>query len=278
MAKAEAHTKGTFLAFKRTCDELDAEGIVVPIPSKAVVSATERQDLGKRLGLPSDRWDPNRPFDTNARLAREAGLSVLDARTTLKATGTGKDLYNKVDWHFNPAGNVAFAQFLHDSLDNAGAFPAGHAKPAGTYVDLPEPVREVSGPPFWLKLYAVLWVVLTILYLLHYKDEPKWQPPLKVAAMLSAVFAIVIGGKALVGLLPPALGRPLAIVFVVAVLGFVAYKIGRRLGTIAELIKSFVLRGHWYLMPLIVVLLTIGSLLVVAASSPLVAPFIYTLF
>ena len=59
---------------------------------------------------------------------------------------------------------------------------------------------------------------------------------------------------------------------------FVAYKLGRRLGTIAELLKSFTLRGHWYLMPLVVVLLSIGSLLVVAASSPLVAPFIYTLF
>ncbi|MEO6710106.1 MAG: DUF5989 family protein [Planctomycetota bacterium] len=38
------------------------------------------------------------------------------------------------------------------------------------------------------------------------------------------------------------------------------------------------MRGHWYLMPLLVVLLSIGSLLVVAASSPLIAPFIYTLF
>jgi hypothetical protein len=45
-----------------------------------------------------------------------------------------------------------------------------------------------------------------------------------------------------------------------------------------ELLKAFTLRGHWYLMPLVVILLTIGSLLVVAASSPLVAPFIYTLF
>jgi len=43
-------------------------------------------------------------------------------------------------------------------------------------------------------------------------------------------------------------------------------------------LRCFALRGHWYLMPLLVVLLTIGSLLVVAASSPLIAPFIYTLF
>jgi hypothetical protein len=66
--------------------------------------------------------------------------------------------------------------------------------------------------------------------------------------------------------------------FVLGILGFVAWKLGRRLGTIAELFRSFTLRGHWYLMPLVVVLLTIGSLLVVAASSPLIAPFIYTLF
>jgi hypothetical protein len=66
--------------------------------------------------------------------------------------------------------------------------------------------------------------------------------------------------------------------FVLVVLGFVGWKLGRRLATIAELFRSFTLRGHWYLMPLVVVLLTIGSLLVVAASSPLIAPFIYTLF
>jgi hypothetical protein len=78
--------------------------------------------------------------------------------------------------------------------------------------------------------------------------------------------------------LPANLARPLLFLFVAGILTFVLYKVGRRVGTILELLKAFVLRGHWYLMPLIVVLLTIGSLLVVAASSPLVAPFIYTLF
>ena len=66
--------------------------------------------------------------------------------------------------------------------------------------------------------------------------------------------------------------------FVLVVIGFVLYKLGRRTGTVLELFSAFVQRGHWYLMPLVVILLTIGSLLVVAASSPLVAPFIYTLF
>jgi hypothetical protein len=71
----------------------------------------------------------------------------------------------------------------------------------------------------------------------------------------------------------------LAFVVVIAViLGFVVFKLGDRISTIAELVAAFIGRGHWYLMPVLVVLLTVGSLLVVAASSPLVAPFIYTLF
>jgi len=63
-----------------------------------------------------------------------------------------------------------------------------------------------------------------------------------------------------------------------ALLSFILIKLGARLATTLELLLSFTRRGHWYLMPLVVVLLSIGSLLVVAASSPLVAPFIYTLF
>jgi hypothetical protein len=62
------------------------------------------------------------------------------------------------------------------------------------------------------------------------------------------------------------------------ILSFVVIKLGRRLTTSGELFTAFTRRGHWYLMPLVVVLLSIGSLLVVAASSPLIAPFIYTLF
>jgi hypothetical protein len=279
MQEAKDGTRGALLAFKRTCDELGARAIVVPIPSKSVVSREAREKHGERnLGMSEDRWDPNKPVDTILSIAKAVGLETLDPRTTLKATGRNLQLYNDIDWHFNRVGNEAFASFLHDELDHIGAFPAAHAAPVGNPVDLPPADRTAEGAPFWLKLYAVLWILLTLLYLGHYPDEPKWQPPLKVAAMLSAVFAIVISAKALVGLLPPQVAPLVMAVFVLCILGFIVYKIGRRMGTIAELMKSFVLRGHWYLMPLIVVLLTIGSLLVVAASSPLVAPFIYTLF
>jgi hypothetical protein len=92
------------------------------------------------------------------------------------------------------------------------------------------------------------------------------------------VFGLVLGATKLVSILGPEVGRIVTLGAVVLILGFVGYKLGNRLGTIAELLKAFIGRGHWYLMPLVTVLLTVGSLLVVAASSPLVAPFIYTLF
>jgi hypothetical protein len=92
------------------------------------------------------------------------------------------------------------------------------------------------------------------------------------------IFGLALGGGALLGALPPAASAVLAAALLLLLLGFCAFKLGDRLGTIAELVGAFIRRGHWYLMPLLVVLLTVGSLLVVAASSPLVAPFIYTLF
>jgi hypothetical protein len=96
--------------------------------------------------------------------------------------------------------------------------------------------------------------------------------------MLSAVALIIGAGSAGLDLLSPLQAKIASVLFVGGLLIFIAYKLGRRLTTISELLWAFSRRGHWYLMPLVVVLLSIGSLLVVAASSPLVAPFIYTLF
>jgi len=92
------------------------------------------------------------------------------------------------------------------------------------------------------------------------------------------VFTIALGGGWLLGKIPAAYASWILLAFVLGLFGFIFAKLGRRLGTILELFACFVGRGHWYLIPLVVVLLSVGSLLVVAASSPLVAPFIYTLF
>jgi hypothetical protein len=184
-----------------------------------------------------------------------------------------------VDWHLSPHGNLRFAEFLDAELDRLGVFPADHA--ASEEVSMEALTAGTDGPPrppAWLRWFVLLWAGLTALYHLTYRDEPAWQAPLKVGAMLTVIFTIVIGGGHALDLLPPRLSRLVGLGFVLTVLGFVAYKLGPRLATIAELLKAFTLRGHWYLMPLVTILLTIGSLLVVAASSPLVAPFIYTLF
>ena len=64
-------------------------------------------------------------------------------------------------------------------------FGAAHAKKQdGSY---PESSTESRGFATWQKVFAVLWVLLTALYIGTYRDEPVWQPPLKVFAMLALV-------------------------------------------------------------------------------------------
>ena len=121
-------------------------------------------------------------------------------------------------------------------------------------------------------------ILLSALYIGTYRDEPAWQPPLKVGALLAVVVGMFMGILHLNTVLDPDMARLVRVGFVVLVLGVVLYYLGSKIFTIGELLRSFIMRGHWYLMPLLVVLLTIGSLLVVAASNPFVAPFIYTLF
>ena len=286
MAGVRAHTLGALRAIDGAAQRAGAEVVVVPIPAAtkydedwAAKYEAAPKDGGR--GLAGVDWDPDRPIDLFLELADEAGLATLDPRPALDAAAADDaPLYYSagVDWHFNPRGNRVFAEFVHDALESE---PAANA--------LPEPEREGTlasvraepeggGLPFWLKLYLGLFVVATGGYYLTYPDEPKWQPPLKVGGLLAVVFAIFMGVKAAHDALPPEQAVWLRTGFVVLVLGVVVYYLGSKILTIGELIRSFILRGHWYLMPLLVVLLTIGSLLVVAASNPFVAPFIYTLF
>lgn len=277
---AVARTRGALQALKRRCDELGAKLVLAPIPSEAAIHAAEREKLQERSlgGLAATRWSPDRPVDLFLALGRELGIRTLDPRPALRAhDAAGERLYFENEWHFDPHGNRRFAEFLVAELDRAGAFPAEHAPTAlGSFT--PETVAEDGGIPTWLLVFAGLWAVLGFAYGRTYRDEPAGLAFLKVGGLLAVIFAIVLGGGALLALVPTRWATVLLVLFVAGVLGFVAVKLGRRLGTIAELLKAFTLRGHWYLMPLVVVLLTIGSLLVVAASSPLIAPFIYTLF
>ena len=281
VADALTRTRGALIALQRTCREVGARLLMVPIPSESAIHPEEREKFGERPegmhGLPDELWSPDRPVDSFLGLARGLGIETLDPRPTLRAYAeAGRRLYFEDEWHWNAEGNRDFAHFLIDSLHGLDVFPPDHA--AITAGDFPEETHE-GGVPTWLLVFAGLWLVLGTTYAVSYRrEQPALTGFLFVGALLAAVFTIVLGGSWLFGKLPHALYPWFVLLFLAVVLGFVAWKLGRRLGTIAELLRAFTLRGHWYLMPLVVVLLSIGSLLVVAASSPLIAPFIYTLF
>ena len=279
VADCLARTKGALTALRDRCAELDARLVMIPIPSESVVHEDERERFQATAlpGVSADQWDPNRPVDAFLAMASELGIESLDPRAKLKQSGAQKPLYFEKEWHFNPDGNEVFAGYLHGELDRLGVFPSEHSATQSAELVVAS-TEDGGGVPTWLMVYGALVLILGTCFAMTYRDEPTPLAYLKVAGLLAFIFAIIIGGGRLLGALSPGTAQLIGVLFVVAILGFVAYKLGRRLATILELLRSFTLRGHWYLMPLVVVLLTIGSLLVVAASSPLVAPFIYTLF
>jgi hypothetical protein len=288
MQDAIARTRGAFSLLRDSCASIGAKLVIVPIPSKPSVQRHAGDALRAQICLRDDAWDANQPLRTFLDLAHSLGIPALDSTEVLRGVAMTPervpgdkgepsivpDLYFQHDWHFNPRGNLEFAHFLRDQLDVADVgLPLASGTPTRFVAkSAPTPTRH------WPYVFGGLWLFLTALYYGNYPKEPKWQPPLKVFGMLAAIFTIFLGVRFGMGLVPSHMASKLIILFVLVVLGFVAWKLGRRIATILELSKAFVLRGHWYLMPLLVVLLSIGSLLVVAASSPLIAPFIYTLF
>jgi hypothetical protein len=277
MVDATERTRSALSALKDECARLDADLLMVPIPNKATIHDDALQGIRKAITVAPDMWSPEQPVDTYLALASDLGIASLDVRANFRERAAlGERLYFPIDWHLNPEGNRAFAEYLNAELNARGAFPAAHAATAeGSYPSAPTD----GGIPRWGYAFGILWLFFGSLYAVTYKSEENGAVAfLKVGGFLTVIFAIVLGGQHLLALVPPALGQMLLIVFIVGLFGFIVFKLGRRVATIVELIHSFVMRGHWYLLPLVVVLMTVGSLLVVAASSPLVAPFIYTLF
>lgn len=305
MAEAIRRTRAGFASVKQTCDTIGAQLVIVPIPGKASIVPRAKETLeaqilpsGPIVSLrrsilggtdprtipslaPDTAWSPDQPVETFLALAKELSIRTVDVRDSFRARVAAADgdkeklLYHEIDWHLNPLGNRALAEEVHTALDASGVLSGELA--AQTTASMAPP-REDSKFPRWVFWYVGLVVVLGTVYSRTYKDVAAWQAYAITGGMLGLVFTIAVGGSKLLSMIPPAIGRAILVLFVLGLLGFVLYKLGRRIGTITELLAAFTRRGHWYLMPLVVILLTIGSLLVVAASSPLVAPFIYTLF
>jgi len=278
-----ARTENALRNLKLACDSLarPAKLLLVPLPSKSAIDPEEKSFFQTwEHGMQGQTlWSPDKPVNTFLGLATKLGIDALDPRAALIAEtkAKGKLYFEKeVEWHFNALGNEVLATWLHGELDRRGVFPPEHAP--RSQGEIPEHGHAAKGLPTWLYLFGGLWLFLGTAFCMTYPDEKKPRAYLGVGAMLGSVFLIVLGGGWAIGHVPAAWRTWLFVGLVAVLLGFIAYKLGRRLGTVLELLAAFTKRGHWYLMPLVVVLLTIGSLLVVAASSPLIAPFIYTLF
>jgi lysophospholipase L1-like esterase len=276
---AEARTKVLFQKLADASAALGARFAVCPLPSREAVTPPE--DLPAAL-------DPARPYELFIDAANAVGaVTSLPLEPLKTAAAKGWTPYYKRDFHLNAQGNLVLAQALKTDLEAAGLVPAKAAaggapeKAPVMLMDTANPAAPPVAPkkmPKWPFFFVGLWAALGTLYANTYSDESAGVGFLKVGGLLAVVFATAIGVTSLIAILPPLYGKLLLVGLVIAILTFVLYKLGDRVGTIAELMKAFTLRGHWYLMPLLTVLLTVGSLLVVAASSPLIAPFIYTLF
>ena len=261
------------MALRTACQELGCELMICPIPSESVIHDSERArfQAGPFADVPADAWSPDLPVEFFLSTANELGIPSYDPRPGLREAAEDEALYFEEEWHFTPAGNQALARLLHAELSDA--------MPPATAAAVRPTLIARSETPEWLWWYGGLVALLGTLYASTYRREEGVLPSyLKVACLLGAVFTIAIGGSALLGLLSPAAAGWTLALFILGLMGFILYKLGPRIDTILELLFSFVRRGHWYLMPLVTILVTIGSLLLVAASSPLIAPFIYTLF
>lgn len=300
VADAWNRTGACLRGFKATCDRSSIKAFVALIPDKVQIHERAREDLSKVLRVPPNAWSPDLPYERLASLSREAGLDVLDPlplfrgcealRTGLKQGADpelsellGKEpkgeFYFQKDWHFTPLGNRVFALALYRRLTGGGFLgpPTG-----GSFAAKGSPKAASAGESealaAWVYFAAAVWLVLGTLYAFTFKDEKIPAGYLKVGILVGGGVGLIHLIHLVVSILPSFLATAAILLVVLAVLGYVLWKLGSRFGTILELYCTFVRRGHWYMVPLLAVMLTIGSLLVVAASSPLVAPFIYTLF
>lgn len=266
--RAERVTKALIGQLSREAERLGARFAVCPIPTRASMVAAGDG--------PFDPERPTRVFKEAAEAVDTPVLRVADALRTAQADGLAP--YYEKDFHLSPTGNAVLAEAVYQALDRLALVPLRRESSPTARPDHAALEGLGGGFPKWPFVYLLLTLGLGALYAKTYPDEGAPRAFAQVAALLAVVFAVALGGAALLGSLSPTVGKLVLVAALLALFTFIAYKLGDRLGTILEVLKAFTLRGHWYLLPLLCVLLTVGSLLIVAASSPLVAPFIYTLF
>ncbi len=226
-------------------------------------------------GISRSELDPAKATNRFGELCKAAGFIVVDPREALRAEAAkGTKLYFDIDWHWNRDGYRVAAGTLLQRFSQPDLLGPGTGAVKGETVDH----AESGGIPTWAIVVGILWLILGTFYSRSYKRENPVLAYVKVAALIAFVGGVFYGVGKLAGSLPHAVGVWVTPAVLIGLLIFILVKIGKRISVINELYGTFLRRGHWYMLPMIVVMLSIGMLLVVAASSPFVAPFIYTLF
>ncbi|HEY8514244.1 MAG TPA: DUF5989 family protein [Candidatus Binatia bacterium] len=264
-------------AFRAVADEIGAKPLVMVIPDKAQVDPNARQAIAEVIGDPA--YDPDRPYRGMVAAAEAAGLPVVDTLPAMVAASQGgaQQLYFARDWHTNGLGNRVLVQ----ELDTALASPAFLGPPPREIarLTLPEPSAEEASHLGRNALIAIaVWLLLGTLYWRRFPSEGAVKSYASVAGLVGAVVLLIYGVSWLAWLLPVWIGRWVSTIVVLAIIAAAIWYLRDRLPVMGELFATFVRRGQWYMLPVLVGLLSLGGLLVVAASSPWLAPFIYTLF
>lgn len=270
-------TRTALLAFRMVADEAGAKPLVLVIPDKAQIDPAAREAMTGAIGNPA--YDPDRPYRGMIEAATAAGLPVVDPKAAMIEASRGgeQQLYFAHDWHTNALGNRVLAQ----QVDLALSQPEFLGAPPREPLRLSLPDSAVQPESTWARnavIVLLIWLVLGTLYWRRFPAEGAARSYGSVAALVGVVVALFFGFAALTWLLPLWLSRWVSTVVVIAILGAALWYMRGRLPVMAELFGTFVRRGQWYMLPVLVGLLSVGGLLVVAASSPWLAPFIYTLF
>ncbi len=148
-------------------------------------------------------------------------------------------------------------------------------------------------------IFLGLWLLFTSLYWSAYKKQENLpMSAVKVGLLLGFVYSVIrvfdwmqeavpaeevltlwglLSAAEVGGSRVPFMGSAFTY-FVVGILVLVAWHSRRKFATVGGVVLSAWDRGHWYMLPVIFILMTVGLLLVAAAASPVLSPFIYTLF
>ncbi len=279
-AEAKAGWAATEAIARRLVGKATAMGArvaVCPIPNRFEIQPSEGDAFAQRAQVATGALDFSKPTRRFGEIFAAAGATVIDVKPALATRASVDRLYFPRDWHFNATGAEAFGRELARGLDQSGLLaPAGSTvAPAITLASVH--VAHGGGVPTWLLVVAGLWVVLSLGFKLSYPDENPLAAFAKVGLLLTSVVGVFAGIAWLLGVIPPLAKTAFLLMLVVSLGTYAIYKTRHRFGAIRELFGALVDRGHWYLVPMLVVMLTISILLVVA-QNPIVAPFIYTLF